>query len=110
MPLVSSKAISNYFHISSIIQILHNSIEDVYCVRQNCGVVEFVQHIRIVGALYSYPVFTSLSCLLLALLWAAVHFTLIISRTQHTVCSSVANMEIRGEIKLAESFDARKFK
>ena len=38
-----------------------------------------------------------------------VHFTLIISRTQHTVCS-VANMEIRGEIKLAESFDARKFK
>ena len=69
MPLVSCKAISNYFHISSIVQILHNSIEDVYCVRQNSGVVEFVQDIRIVGVLYSSPVFTSLSRLLLAPLW-----------------------------------------
>ena len=85
MPLVSSKAISNYFHISSIIQILHNSIEDVYCVRQNCGVVEFVQHIRIVGALYSSPVFTSLSCLLLALLWAGAFHANYIEDTAHSV-------------------------
>lgn len=85
MPLVSCKAISNYFHISSIVQILHNSIEDVCIVYVRT--LELLNSSKTSG-LSERCVHLQYSLHYLAYCWlpcgaVAVHFTLIISRTLH---------------------------